>query len=204
MNPANNDAAGQSSSGKELGPLYTIGYGARTMDQFLAALEAFQIEFVLDVRSAPYSRFKPEFSKEALEVALKARGLRYLFFGDTLGGHPKDPDCYTDGKVDYDKVCGKGFFQAGLERLKQAHQQGSRLVLLCSEGRPEECHRTKLIGEALVASGIPVRHIDEDGQLRSQAEVIDRLTGGQLDLFGGPGFRSRKRYSETDPGPSGG
>ena len=179
--------------------LYSIGYGTRTIDEFVAALRRHQIEYVIDVRSSPYSRFRPEFSQAPLMSALKQRGLRYVFMGDLLGGQPKDQNCYTDGKVDYEKVRTKTFFKAGLDRLKKAHEQPIRAALLCSEGRPEQCHRAKLIGEALAAMGIPISHIDEDGQLCGQEEVIRRLTGGQLDLFGQPVFTSRKRYaSGTD------
>ena len=174
--------------------LHTIGYGARTLDQLVAVLNLHRIVYVLDVRTSPYSKFKPEFSRQPLEAALKARGIRYLFLGDMLGGQPRDPDCYTDGKVDYDKVRRQPFFQSGLERLRQVHLQRWRAALLCSEGRPEQCHRSKMIGEALVAAGIPVAHVDEDGQLLTQTQVMDRLTGGQLDLFGGPALTSRKRY----------
>jgi uncharacterized protein (DUF488 family) len=182
-------------AGMEDGPtLHTIGYGARTLDELVAALQAHRIEYLLDVRSSPYSKFKPEFTKEALEAALRTRGLRYVFMGDTLGGQPRDPDCYTDGKVDYEKVRQQPFFQAGLERLRKAHEQRLRAALMCSEGRPEQCHRSKMIGEALAAAGIPFRHIDEDGQLLTQTQVMDRLTGGQLDFFGGPSLTSRKRY----------
>jgi uncharacterized protein (DUF488 family) len=183
-------------------PLYTIGYGSRTMEQFMAALRAYKLAYVIDVRSAPYSKFKPEFSKATLELALKRQGLRYVFMGDLLGGQPDDPDCYIEGKVDYEKVRTKAFFQAGLDRLKAAYEQRLRAALMCSEGRPEQCHRTKLIGEVLSALGIPVAHIDEDGQIRSQTEVIARLTGGQLDLFGAPTFTSRKRYPSSQPGPN--
>lgn len=175
-------------------PLHTVGYGARSLDELVAVLKAHRIEYLLDVRSSPYSKFKPEFTKEVLEAALKVHGIRYVFVGDTLGGQPRDPDCYTDGKVDYDKVRLQPFFQAGLERLRRAHEQRLRAVLMCSEGRPEQCHRSKMIGEALAAAGIPVAHIDEDGQLLTQTQVMDRLTGGQLDFFGGPALTSRKRY----------
>ena len=177
--------------------LHTIGYGARSLDELVAALKAYHIEYLLDVRSSPYSKFKPEFTKEALEAALKARGIHYVFVGDTLGGQPRDPDCYTDGKVDYKKVRQQPFFQAGVERLRKVHEQRLRAALMCSEGRPEQCHRSKMIGEALAAAGIPVAHIDEDGHLLTQTQVINRLTGGQLDFFGGPTLTSRKRY---DPG----
>lgn len=182
-------------AGSESGPtLHTIGYGARTLDELVAALKAHRIEYLLDVRSSPYSKFKPEFTKEALEAVLKTRGIRYVFVGDTLGGQPRDPDCYTDGKVDYEKVRQQPFFQAGVERLRKAHEQRLRAALMCSEGRPEQCHRSKMIGEALTAAGIPVAHIDEDGRLLTQSQVMDRLTGGQLDFFGGPTLTSRKRY----------
>src|SRR5437016_3956778 len=156
--------------------LYTIGYGTRTLDEFVRALEGHRIEYVIDVRTAPFSKFKPDFTKELLQLHLERAGIRYLFMGDTLGGHPKDPRCHTDGKVDYDKVRAQPFFQTGLERLKKACAQQRRLALMCSEGRPEQCHRSKLIGEALTTAAVRVCHIDEDGQVLTQQQVIDRLT----------------------------
>jgi uncharacterized protein (DUF488 family) len=178
-------------------PVFTIGYGARTVDALIAVLSEHRIVFLVDVRSAPYSRFKPEYSKDALEQALKQRGIRYIYLGDALGGRPADPDCYVDDKVDYERVKGKTFYQAGIERVRTAWQRGVRFALMCSEGKPEQCHRSKLIGESLDALGIPVAHIDEHDQLRSQDEVIQRLTGGQLSLFGDHEFTSRKRYSRA-------
>jgi uncharacterized protein (DUF488 family) len=175
-------------------PLFTIGYGARSLAEFLAALKANHIEFLIDVRTAPFSKFNPEFSKDVLPSHLERAGIRYLFMGDALGGQPKDPACHTDGKVDYDKVRAQPFFQQGMDRLRKAFAQRRRVVLMCSEGRPEQCHRSKLIGEALAATGVPVCHIDESGLLLTQSQVIDRLTDGQMDLFGQTPFTSRKRY----------
>jgi uncharacterized protein (DUF488 family) len=179
-------------------PLYTIGYGARKLEEFIEALRANRIDYLIDVRTAPYSKFKPEFSKELLQYNLERARIRYVFMGDTLGGRPNDPACQTDGKVDYAKVRAQPLFQAGIERLKRAFEQQQRVALMCSEGRPEQCHRSKLIGETLAAAGIPVCHIDEDGQLLTQTQVIDRLTRGQLDLFGQPSFTSRKRYEPRE------
>ncbi|MCO5210832.1 MAG: DUF488 domain-containing protein [Caldilinea sp.] len=179
-------------------PIYTIGYGDRSIEAFIAALHANTIAYLLDVRTAPYSRFKPEFSKEALAKALAAQGIRYVFVGDSLGGRPDDPACYVDGRVDYDRVREQPFFQRGIERVQAAHAQQLRVVLMCSEGRPEQCHRTKLIGETLVALGIPVVHIDEADRLITHDEAILRLTDGQLNLFGQESFASRKRYSTAE------
>lgn len=185
-------------------PIYTIGYGARNMEQFIRALQANAVAYLIDVRSRPYSRYKPEFSREALEQHLRAAGIRYVFMGEALGGQPDDPDCYNeDGKVDYDRVREKAFFQSGINRLQEAGRQGLIAAIMCSEGRPENCHRSKLIGRELVNRNMDVRHIDENDQLLTQDQVMDRVTGNQPSLFG-EGFHqftSRKRYEAQDEDP---
>ncbi|HXF62802.1 MAG TPA: DUF488 domain-containing protein [Caldilineaceae bacterium] len=184
-------------------PIYTIGYGGRSIEEFIAVLAQYRIAYLVDVRSAPYSRHKPEFSKEALARVLQAQGIRYLFWGDALGGRPDDPTCYTGGKVDYEEVKRRPFYRRGIERLQTAFAQQQRVVLMCSEGRPEACHRSKLIGVSLAALEIPVVHIDENGALKEQDEVMQALTGGQLSLFGDPAFTSRKRYRPQPAGDGG-
>lgn len=175
-------------------PIYTIGYGDRTLAALIALLQRYQIDYLVDVRTAPYSRYKPEFSKAELTAALRQHGFKYVFMGDQVGGRPTDPACYTDGKVDYDKVQATAPYQQGIERLRSAFAQQQRIVLLCSEGKPEECHRSKLIGATLDKLGIPLVHIDEKDEAQSQEQVITRLTDGQLSLFGDHSFQSRKRY----------
>jgi uncharacterized protein (DUF488 family) len=118
--------------------------------------------------------------------------------GKALGGRPADSDCYINDKVDYEKVKEKAFYRQAIQRLQRAFEQQQRVALVCSEGKPENCHRSKLIGETLAEIGIPVVHIDESDQPVSQEEVIHRLTGGQLSLFGSPTFTSRKRYTAEE------
>jgi uncharacterized protein (DUF488 family) len=167
------------------------------MTAFVAVLKAHEIGYLIDVRSAPYSKFKPEFSRNALEAALKEHDIRYLYMGEQLGGQPKDADCYdADGKVRYEQVAEKDFYRVGIARLEKAFRQGLRVVLMCSEGKPEMCHRSKLIGATLEARGISVLHIDEEDRLQTQADVVFELTDGQLSLFGEPEFTSRKRYRQ--------
>jgi uncharacterized protein (DUF488 family) len=181
-------------------PIYTIGYGDRTLDAFVEVLKTYQIAYLIDVRSAPYSRYKPEFSKNALDNELRRHDIRYVFLGDALGGQPRDSDCYSDGKVDYKKVRQKEFYRDGIGRVQTAFGQQLHVALMCSEGKPEQCHRSKLIGETLAALNIPIMHIDENGQLKTQAEVRDSLTDGQLSLFGEHHFTSRKRYRSKEDG----
>ena len=183
--------------------IYTIGYGSRSVDEFIEVLQEHEIAYLIDVRSAPYSRYKPEFSREPLEAELQRQGIRYVFMGDTLGGQPDDEECYdVNGKVDYERVKKTERYQFGIKRLQTAVAKKQCVALMCSEGKPENCHRSKLIGETLEEKNIRVTHIDESDELQPHDGFIKQLTedpttaqSGQLEL----GltlentFRSRKR-----------
>lgn len=193
MTPEGNAPA----AANEPSPIFTIGYGSRTLDDFVRVLKAHVIEYLIDIRSAPYSRFKPEFSKNELEIALREHSIRYVYLGDKLGGRPEDRDCYVDDKVVYARVKDKAFFREGIARVQAAQQKRLRIVLMCSEGKPEACHRSKLVGASLAELGISVAHIDENDAVRTQADLMLDMTDGQLSLFGEHEFTSRKRYRST-------
>ena len=53
--------------------IFTIGYEATTVPEFLAALQQAGVERVIDVRAIPLSR-KPGFSKNALKAGLDEAG----------------------------------------------------------------------------------------------------------------------------------
>ena len=171
----------------------TIGYGARTPASIVEQLQSAGIRYVVDVRSSPFSRQQPEFSREPLQRLLADSGLKYVFMGDQLGGRPPDASCYTNGRVDYEKCREQDFFRAGVRRLLDACDQGLPLCILCSEGRPVNCHRSKLIGVALEEDGVQVLHLLPDGGVCSQADVIRELTRGQQSMFGDH-FLSRRAY----------
>ena len=159
---------------EQLIPIYTIGYGGRSLEAFTAVLHQHQIAYLIDIRSAPYSRYKPEFGKEALQAALQATGIRYIFMGNTLGGRPEHSDCYTNGQIDYDKVKRMDFYQEGIGRLQNAFQQQQHVVIMCSEQKPEQCHRALLVGTSLTELDIPVAHIDEQDEVVTQTAVLNR------------------------------
>lgn len=165
-------------------PLHTIGHGNRSAADVLDLLIERDVEYVVDVRSFPYSKRFPEFSQKPFRDHLKRRGIRYLFLGAELGGRPDDPDVYVDGKVSYDLAADRREFKAGLERIVAAVAGGHRACLVCSELRPETCHRTKLVAEQLVRRGVDVVHIDRDGHDASHETVMGRICHGQLALVG--------------------
>jgi len=174
-------------------PILTVGYANRSIEELIELMKRESVQFLIDVRSSPSSRFKPEFSRETLDATLRRAQIRYVFMGDTLGGRPQDPSCYENGHVIYGIVQQKSFFLNGINRLIDAFTKGFRISLLCSETRPEDCHRSKLIGSSLAQRGVDVIHLGPDGAYLSQADVIARLDTAQVQLFGGA-LCSRKAY----------
>lgn len=179
-------------------PLYTIGHGNRKLEDLLALLNDFGIEYLIDVRSQPYSKFNPQFNQNDLKFFLERNGIKYVFMGDTIGGRPKDITCYdNEGKVDYETVKKKEFFLNGIDRLKTAYNKDINVVIMCSESKPCECHRSKLIGKVLITDNIILKHIDEKDKIKDQSTVINELNNGlsEYDLFGNPiNTTSRKAY----------
>jgi uncharacterized protein (DUF488 family) len=82
----------------------TIGHSTHPIETFLGLLHQHGVTAVADVRSAPYSRFNPQFNKDALEHDLKEHGIRYVFLGRELGARSDDPSCYDKGRVQYGRL----------------------------------------------------------------------------------------------------
>lgn len=178
--------------------IYSIGHGNKEIEEFIKELKSFEIQFLLDIRSKPFSKWNPQFNQNELKFKLEENGIIYVFVGDSLGGLPEDRSCYDyEGKVIYDIIKEKDFFKEGLERLIIAHNKHINLVLMCSESKPEECHRSKLIGQELLKNKISLRHIISHKLVKAQEIVMAELTKGKgtTDLFGNEtDFTSRKSY----------
>ena len=160
-------------SGKD-GTILTVGHSNHSLETFLGLLKRHRVTALADVRSAPYSRFNPHFNRESLASALKARGVRYVYLGRELGGRSDDPACYEEGRIRYDRVAQTDGFREGLERVVRGAAE-HRVVLMCAEKDPLDCHRTLLVARALDERGVDVAHMLFDGRLEPHAGVMDRL-----------------------------
>lgn len=184
--------------------LYSIGHGNKSIETFIDELKFFGINYLIDIRSKPYSKYNPQFNQNELKFALLDKKITYTFLGDILGGLPEDRTCYTNGHVDYDKLKERDFFKQGLQRLITANDKQIKVAIMCSENKPEECHRTKLIGEELKKSGIVLNHItrskstNKDLIIKSQGQVmLEVAPNGTVNLFGEElSFSSRKKYNQ--------
>src|ERR1700676_1419843 len=97
--------------------IHTIGHSTRRLEDLLALVLHHGLTAVADVRSRPYSRMNPQFNREPLAKALAEHGIAYVFLGEELGARTDNPDCYVDGRVEYDKLARTNSFQAGLTRI---------------------------------------------------------------------------------------
>jgi uncharacterized protein (DUF488 family) len=178
--------------------IFSIGHGNKKIEDFIDELKSFKIEFLLDIRSKPFSKWNPQYNQNELKFKIEENGIKYVFVGDVLGGLPEDRSCYDyNGKVVYDLIKEKLFFKEGLERLIKANEKKIKIAIMCSESKPEECHRSKLIGQELLKQKISLKHIVSDKVIKSQEIVMSELTKGKgtIDLFGNEiDFTSRKSY----------
>jgi len=165
--------------------LFTIGHSNIPAERFTAMLREAGVETVADVRSVPASRFCPWFSAKNLAPLLAGAKVDYRYFGDELGGRPRDPSLYCDGVADYEAMARRPSFQAGVDRLL-GNAGPRRACLMCSERDPLDCHRCLLVGRALAARGVTIGHILHDAEIEPHAAAERRLleiTGADSDLF---------------------
>lgn len=145
-------------------PIYTIGHSSHPIERFVDLLMGQRIAIVFDVRSRPYSRHAPQFSRDPLRGALAAAGVQYRYLGDVLGGLGVD---------DYEARAREPSFQAGLDALLLIADD-HRVALMCAEENPAGCHRRHLLTPALAARGVDVSHIRGDGRVQADADLGPR------------------------------
>jgi uncharacterized protein (DUF488 family) len=154
--------------------IFTIGHSNLEISDFINLLLANKIELLVDVRSAPYSKLYPHFNRNPLEVSLTKNSIKYIFLGDSVGGRSNNIKDYSKGRVVYKKIAEKKEYISSINTIIQ-NSSKYKIVLMCSEKEPLECHRTLLISRSIEAHMVKILHIHRDGQIESQSEGIQRL-----------------------------
>ncbi|MDO8589583.1 MAG: DUF488 domain-containing protein [Armatimonadota bacterium] len=149
--------------------IYTIGHSNHTPEEMIALLRRHGVTTVVDVRSAPYSKWASQFNKGELGFALSGAGIGYRYSGKELGGMPESEDLHTAGKPDYDKIAAQPEFDRELRDVVNSAGEADT-CLLCSEGDPMLCHRERLLARVLRSWGVDVAHILPDGELQRQEQ----------------------------------
>jgi len=139
--------------------IFTTGYEAATVGEFLVALQAAGVQRVIDVRALPLSR-RPGFSKSALRGALEEAGIDYVHL-KALGTPADGRAAARAGRhADMARIYASQFelpetIAQGAQMIALAEEKPS--ALLCFERDPAQCHRTLLIDA--VAPDAEVTHL---------------------------------------------
>jgi uncharacterized protein (DUF488 family) len=137
--------------------LFTIGYGGRTQEQFLALLRPHSIRTVVDIRLRPDRAsmgmwVKAKTADKGIEAWLTAAGYEYcslIELGNLFLGR-------DDWPARYEQLLQTS---GGLltERLRELR---GPLVLLCAERRVAECHRRHVAEYLQRTEGWDVVHLE--------------------------------------------
>lgn len=158
-----------------MGNLYTIGHSTIKVEDFINLLKKFHIDYLLDVRSIPYSKYAEQFNREKLDRELTTARINYRFMGTYFGARQKDINLYhKDGYLDFDKVRSSKEFIKRVDSVISGLEKNN-IVLMCTEKDPFDCHRAIMVGRAFDLRGITLNHILHSGTLQSQAELNMRL-----------------------------
>ena len=166
--------------------VWTVGHGARSVDELVETLRDAGIETLVDVRRYPGSRRHPQFEGAALRDTLAAHGIAYrheVELGGRLSGEPGEErfTCLRVGAFrSYAARMGTDRWQ---EALADALEQ-PRPCFMCAETLWWRCHR-RLIAELLHARGRDVVHLLRPGE--QQAHVpwpVAEARDGHLYLCG--------------------
>lgn len=139
--------------------LSTIGYQGASLEAFIDRLQDAKVTLLLDVRELPISR-RPGFSKTPLSEALQSAGIIYRH--EKALGTPRRIRYRHREEKDMER-----FFTAYRAHLatqaalldELSRTLSGRIVLMCFERDPAECHRSVVV-EALAARvGRGFRHL---------------------------------------------
>ena len=178
--------------------IYTIGHSNHRLDQLASLLNENGIGMLVDVRTAPYSRYSPQYNKETLQIELQNYNIQYVFAGQYLGGRPSDPSLYKYNKqesgdidylhqVDYTAVMQREWFTKAVDQLLEMADM-EQICLMCSEEDPGDCHRHHLISKYLMDHHpeVEVQHIRGDGTVYGAHTILKSASeedAKQLGLF---------------------
>ena len=184
-----------------LNVLFTIGHSTHSIEEFIALLNAHNVQHLVDVRSIPKSRHVPQFNTHELASSLHSANIEYTHL-KALGGrrHSRKDSINTGwrntsfrGYADY---MATPQFAEGLVALAEI-ASASPTAIMCAEAVPWRCHRS-LIADAMILKGWEVRDI-----LTTAPAAEHKLTQFLVAVNGQPTYpapdESGTLFSDSSP-----
>ena len=147
--------------------IWSVGHGARSLEEFVATLQSANIQALADIRSQPGSRRHPQFGAQALAAALGEAGIAYEHLPSLGGRRETRPDSphralRVSAFRGYADHMSTDEFARGYERLVSL-ARGSRAAFMCAETLWWRCHR-RLVADRLTVDGWLVTHLLAPGK----------------------------------------
>lgn len=155
--------------------IYTIGYTAFSINEFIAVIKHYGINCVIDVRSSPFSNYYIDFNKDVLKNTLKKQNILYRNYALEFGARQSNLVFYSNDIVDFDKYIQSEQFLNGVFKIKKGIEMGYTFVLMCAEKDPINCHRSIMLGKGFSNNNFTVKHIISKTELESQKDIEERL-----------------------------
>ena len=156
--------------------IYTLGHSNYTIEKLIDMLKKYNINCVVDIRGTPYSKYNVQFAKEIIRYTLTKAGFIYIYMAKEFAAKRINKESYNEeGYSDFELVVNEKDFLDGIERLKNGCNKGYRIALLGAMQEPIRCHRSILVGRALIEYGFNVKHILDDYSIASQDDIEDML-----------------------------
>lgn len=164
--------------------IYTVGYtifnqnGNIDITEMFNTLRTFNIDFLIDIRSVPFSRTFPQCNANSMKMKLEAKkkGITYLHIPE-LGAQADGRDIFSRASeifpenwifpinksyrpektplesfeliVDFVKLRKDKTFLKGIKRIEHAYERDYVLCIMCAEKDPINCHRYFLVSKVL-------------------------------------------------------
>lgn len=153
--------------------LFTIGYEAINLDNFVECLKENKIDIVIDVRQNPVSR-KPDFSRIRLQLALAIKDISYE--------HQQILGCPTHIRAAY-KISKNWAnyvesYNAYIQPLSDemfaiaVRAKGNNIALMCFEANPHFCHRSLISNEVAKRYGVATTHLISEAQIKASNRYL--------------------------------
>jgi uncharacterized protein (DUF488 family) len=164
--------------------VWTIGHSTRTLEHFIAMLQSFNIETLVDIRSFPGSKRYPHFNKENLELLMPENNIGYVHLKALGGRRPVKKDSKNTawkhpafrGYADYMET---EAFKTGIQELEVIATK-HRTAYMCSEAVWWSCHRS-MVSDYLKLHGWTVYHIMETGKATEHTYTAPaKIINGEL------------------------
>ncbi|MGI0045599.1 MAG: DUF488 family protein [Nitrosotalea sp.] len=142
--------------------IFVVGHSTRTIGSFIDLLKAHSVDYLVDIRTIPKSRYNPQFNEDALKKKLKDHKIRYLHMKGLGGLRHSDKNSINLG---WHNLSFRGFadymqtkeFDSSLAQLIALSKEHT-VAIMCAEGNPFRCHRS-LVADALLVRHVKALHI---------------------------------------------